>query len=411
MASSVLHIKDSYYFEVPKFMWRWHADSRSDFPDWWIRNDPDFRLWQAHRIYHALEEHEGELFGKDFQLPPLHDLEHEYEHWQHASHVNLGHPFDDFLRAQAWYKQRAENAEFKQEFDRSVAEAKQDQVQEYLADPQQKWSPEKIQQYNRALDGKILIPQPFGAKLRNAYEVESGLAISKFMVIEVVVALIMVALFAWLGRRVKAGDAPRGALWNLLESILVFTRDEVARPAIGRHDADRFVPLLWTIFLFILGCNLMGLVPWVGAPTGTFGVTIGLAVVTLATVFTSGSKKFGFFGFWKNQVPSMDLPIYMAVFIIPFLFVIEVFGLLVKHAVLGVRLLANMVAGHLVLLGIMGIAFSVEAAVDPSWWVAAPITLVGSTLFSCLELFVAFLQAYVFTFLSALFIGAAVHHH
>ncbi|MEQ8788743.1 MAG: F0F1 ATP synthase subunit A [Pirellulaceae bacterium] len=411
MASSVLHIKDSYYFEVPKFMWRWNADSRDDFPAWWIKNDPDYRTWEAHEIYHALEQNKDELFGKDYTLPEFHGehgLEHQYEHWQHADHANLGRPFDEFLLDEGIFKQ------FKSlpEFHKVVAEAKsQEHFQEYFASAGHKWSPEKIESYNRALDGKILIPQPFGAELRNAYEVQSGFAVSRFMVIQLVVALIIVALFSWLGRRVKSGDAPKGRLWNLLEAILLFMRDEVARPAIGRHDADKFVPLLWTIFLFILGCNLMGMVPWVGAPTGTFGVTFGLALVTLATVFVSGSKKFGILGFWKNQVPSMDLPIFMAIFIVPFLFVIEVFGLFVKHGVLAVRLLANMVAGHLVLLGIMGVAFTMEAAVDPTWWIAAPIAVVGSTLFSCLELFVAFLQAYVFTFLSALFIGAAVHHH
>ena len=91
------------------------------------------------------------------------------------------------------------------------------------------------------------------------------------------------------------------------------------------------------------------------------------------------------------------------------LFAIEVLGLFIKHAVLGVRLLANMVAGHLVLLAIMGLA--VAAAAAPMWPLTATISVVGSALFSLLELFVAFLQAYVFTFLSALFIGAAVHHH
>ena len=85
--------------------------------------------------------------------------------------------------------------------------------------------------------------------------------------------------------------------------------------------------------------------------------------------------------------------------------------MLIKHGVLGIRLLANMVAGHVVLLGIMAIAFSLQGAVSDSWWIAAPISVIGATLFSCLELFVAFLQAYIFTFLSALFIGMAVHHH
>jgi F-type H+-transporting ATPase subunit a len=85
--------------------------------------------------------------------------------------------------------------------------------------------------------------------------------------------------------------------------------------------------------------------------------------------------------------------------------------LFIRHGVLAIRLLANMVAGHLVLLGIMTLAFSAAGAVSGSWALTAVIAIVGSVLFNCLELFVALLQAYIFTFLSALFIGAAVHHH
>ena len=105
----------------------------------------------------------------------------------------------------------------------------------------------------------------------------------------------------------------------------------------------------------------------------------------------------------------MGLPLPLAIPIVPMLFAIEVMGLFIKHAVLGVRLVANMVAGHLVLLAIMGLA--VAAAESANWPITAVISVVGSALFSCLELFVAFLQAYVFTFLSALFIGSAVHQH
>jgi F-type H+-transporting ATPase subunit a len=161
--------------------------------------------------------------------------------------------------------------------------------------------------------------------------------------------------------------------------------------------------------MFVLGCNLLGMLPWLGAPTASFSVTLALAAVTFATVIVAGSIRFGVFGFWKNQVPHMGLPMVLAIPIVPMLFGIEVLGLLIKHLVLGIRLLANMVAGHLVLLAIMGLA--VAAANSSMWPVTAGIAVVGSALFSLLELFVAFLQAYVFTFLSALFIGAAVHHH
>jgi F-type H+-transporting ATPase subunit a len=180
---------------------------------------------------------------------------------------------------------------------------------------------------------------------------------------------------------------------------------------------NRFLPLLWTIFFFVLGCNLMGMVPWTGAPTAAFGVTLAMAGVTFLTVIVAGMMQFGVIGFFLNQIPGMDLPWYMAIIIKPMILAIELLGLCIKHGVLAVRLLANMVAGHLVILGIMGLAFGAEAAAnfrglpDWQWGLTATIAVVASAAFSLLELFVAFLQAYIITFLSALFIGAAIHKH
>ena len=142
-----------------------------------------------------------------------------------------------------------------------------------------------------------------------------------------------------------------------------------------------------------------------------------MALVTFATGMLMGMKEFGPLGFFTNQVPTMDLPLPIAIVVKPMLLAIELLGLCIKHAVLAIRLLANMVAGHLVLLGLMGLAFGAHASTqfqgdNAGWWgITAFIAVVGSTLFSLLELFVAFLQAYIFTFLSALFIGASTHEH
>lgn len=412
MASAALHIKDSYYFEVPKFMWPSERKTVGDFPDFWVEHDPDFLRWEVGQLYPTLQSMPGVE-----HLPSQADLLHEYEHWQHEDHANFGHTLPQFLARSShteWFQEKIESPEWVGKHGEWLGQwkaAQQATNRKAYVDAGHTWSKEKIEEYNQVLSGKIVLaPQPFG-KLENLYERQSGFCISRFMIIELVVAVIVAAVFIWLAGKIKTGERPRGRLWNFLEVFLLFLRDEVARPAIGKHDADRFVPLLWTIFMFVLGMNLMGMVPWVGAPTGAFAVTLGMAMVTFATVVISGSMKFGVVGFWANQVPSMDLPIVLAVVIKPMLFVIEVAGLLIKHGVLGVRLLANMVAGHLVLLGIMGLAFSLEGAMSPAWPITAVISIIGSTLFSLLELFVAFLQAYIFTFLSALFIGAAVHHH
>jgi F-type H+-transporting ATPase subunit a len=166
-----------------------------------------------------------------------------------------------------------------------------------------------------------------------------------------------------------------------------------------------------TLFFFVLACNLMGMVPWLGAPTGSWGTTMALAAVTFVAVIVAGMFRFGPLGFVLNQIPHMDLPLVLAVVIKPMILLLELFGLCIKHLVLSIRLLANMVAGHIVLLGIMGLAFSAVGAASQYWGLSAVVSLIAATLFSCLELLVAFLQAYIFAFLSALFIGAAIHHH
>ena len=402
MASALLHIKDSYYFEVPKSLWRVQHLDKSEFPKIWVKLDPQFQLWEAERLYDLYVEYNTDL-------PPQAELLDEYTDWKH-DHTNEGKPFAEFLEVkyESWF---ADHADFSFTWRQIKSQAGNIETFQNDASARWQWSPEKLTKYNQHLSGKIIIPQYFGGKLRNLYQSESGLAISKFMIIQVIVALLLVVVFKWLAKQTERGERPQGRTWNLLEVFVVFIRDQIARPSIGGHDADRFVPLLLTLFFFVLGCNLMGMLPWMGAPTGSWGVTFALACVTFGTVMISGMIKFGPLGFILNQIPSMDLPLVLAVLIKPLILVIELLGLLIKHAVLSVRLLANMVAGHLVLLAIMMLAFSVEGAASSTWGITAVISVVGSTLFSCLELFVAFLQAYIFTFLSALFIGAAIHHH
>jgi len=266
--------------------------------------------------------------------------------------------------------------------------------------------------FEQAMAGKVLIPQPFG-EIKNLNEAEPGnFCISRFMALELFAALFLIVVCTRFAHRSRTGDRARGSLWNFLEAVLLFIRDDIAKPAIGHHDADRFVPLLWTMFLFILTCNLMGLLPWIGTPTGAFGATLALAAVTLLTGMISGMRRFGPIGFWLHYVPHMDLPALLKPLILPLVFVLEIGGSLIRHAVLGVRLLANMAAGHLVLLSILGmITIAAETSRNGQYATVTVLAVIGSALLSCLELFVAFLQAYVFTFLSALFIGAAIHEH
>jgi F-type H+-transporting ATPase subunit a len=269
-------------------------------------------------------------------------------------------------------------------------------------------------------DGHVELPQPFlqdpplfaahtGSALIDKTIKPLDFKFTKFMAIELAAAIILALLFIGLGQALKGGAIPRGRLRNMLEAMLLYFRDNVARPCIGHHDADRFVPYLWTIFFFVLALNLFGMLPWMGSPTGALAVTAALAFCTFSVVVGAATLKLGPIGFVKSLVPHMDLPGPMKLPMIMLMFPIEVFGLLVKHGVLAVRLLANMMGGHVVLAVIM--AFIGASASSLLWYAVMPVSVLGATALSMLELFVAFLQAYIFTFLSALFIGMAVHPH
>ena len=167
-----------------------------------------------------------------------------------------------------------------------------------------------LAEFNEALSGKVLIPQPFG-QLDSLYAMKSGIGISKYMLLELAVGGAILLLFAWLAKRIASGAPAKGRLANLLEAMLVFVRDQIARPAIDdkhahadehghvHHDGDKFVPLLWTLFFFILGCNLLGMVPWAGSPTASFSVTLALAAATFLGGFVGGVKAMGLAGYFK----------------------------------------------------------------------------------------------------------------
>jgi F-type H+-transporting ATPase subunit a len=236
-----------------------------------------------------------------------------------------------------------------------------------------------------------------------------GMQVTKYMVIEVAVGLILCAIFIPMAWTLRSGKPLKGRFWNLVEVFLLYLRDNVIRPSIGKHDADRFVPYLWTLFFFILGCNLAGMLPWSGSPTGSLSVTAVLALATFGVVNVAGMQRYGAGKYWLGLVPHMDLPPALAIILKPMLFMIEIAGLLIKHVVLSIRLLANMFAGHMVLA--VFLAF-IPMTAGTFWWF--PVTTGSVAMAVCLsmlELFVAFLQAYIFMFLSALFIGMAVHQH
>lgn len=234
--------------------------------------------------------------------------------------------------------------------------------------------------------------------------------VSKFMILEVVAALLVYLIYSRVARMAQQSAAPKGAFWNAFESLLTFIRDKVAKPNIGEHDADRFVPFLWTLFLFILFCNLLGMIPFLGSPTASISVTGALALCVFVMIHGAAMiKMHGPIGYVKSYIPHIEVPFGMGYLLIPMIVVIEILGQFIKAFVLAVRLFANMFAGHTVLAVIL---LFIVMAKDAAWYISMPITLgsvAGVTLLSLLELFVAFLQAFIFTFLTALFLGSTLH--
>ncbi len=193
------------------------------------------------------------------------------------------------------------------------------------------------------------------------------------------------------------GLVPRG-FGNMLEAIVLFIRDEIAKPNIGDQEYRKFMPFLLTIFFFILTCNLLGLIPYGATPTGNVSVTAGLAICAFLTIQIGGIIHNGFFGYFKGLVPH-GLPLPITVLMVP----IEIIGLLTKPFALCIRLFANMTAGHVIILALLGLIFLFKA------YAVALVAVPFSLAIYLLEIFVALVQAYIFTMLSAVFIGMAVH--
>ncbi|MCW5899822.1 MAG: F0F1 ATP synthase subunit A [Flavobacteriales bacterium] len=204
----------------------------------------------------------------------------------------------------------------------------------------------------------------------------------------------------------RAGQAPKG-LQNLVEPIILFVRDDVARSAIGPRF-ERYMPYLLTAFFFIFLNNLMGLVPFFpgGANlTGNIAVTLVLAMITFLIVSFSGNKHY-----WHHIFAMPGVPGWVLAILTP----VEILGMFLKPFVLMIRLFANITAGHIIVLSFFSLIFVFGETSTGAGYGVAIGSLAFTIFMSMLELLVAFIQAYVFTFLSAMYIGAAVeepHHH
>jgi F-type H+-transporting ATPase subunit a len=198
-------------------------------------------------------------------------------------------------------------------------------------------------------------------------------------------------------RRTREGQAPSG-FGNGLEAVVLYLRNEVILPNVGPHG-NGYVPFLLTLFFFILFANLLGLIPYGATATGNISVTATLAIITFIVIEVAGMKAQGWgyintIVFWPHDMSlAMKLPI--TVILTP----IEIIGKFTKPFALAIRLFANMVSGHVVLLALISLIFTFGS------WILVPAPVLIAVSISVLELFVAFLQAFIFTLLSSVFIG------
>jgi len=214
-----------------------------------------------------------------------------------------------------------------------------------------------------------------------------------------IAGLLVVGLFWRMAvnmRRQKA-RIPRGA-FVLLEMMVLFVRDEIAVKTMGEKLGRKMAPLILTFFFFILFCNLLGLVPFMATATGNINVTAALAVIAFFTVQGQGIRSNGFGGYVRSFIPS-GVPVLLVAIIFP----IEILSQFTRHFALCMRLFANMIAGHVVVLALITLIFIFGTVL------VSPISIGLSVFIYLLEILVDFIQAYVFTMLAALFIGMAAH--
>jgi F-type H+-transporting ATPase subunit a len=267
---------------------------------------------------------------------------------------------------------------------------------------------------------------------------------TKYEWLVLIAAVLVAVIYIPLARRMQNGEPVTGTFWNSFEGLLTFVRDEVAKPNLAGHEhahgtgqagsnhgdhpgeghgrhgegalvhpADKYVPFLWTMFLFILFCNLLGMFPFLGSPTASYFVTGSLALICFLLFHAAPIAKHGLFSYLKALWPKIDLPAFYGIgwlfknIICLMIFVIELFGTVIKSFVLAVRLFANMFAGHMVLASIL--VFIWAARNSHLWPVVLTASVLGQVGLSLLELFVAFLQAYIFVFLTALFLGMGLN--
>lgn len=213
----------------------------------------------------------------------------------------------------------------------------------------------------------------------------------------------------WAGRKYKSGvgreTEPKGALFNIFEIVFVFIRDDIAKEFIPENKYKKFVPYLFTVFMAIAFMNLFGLLPWAAAATADLTVTATLAMITFLITQFNGTKDH-----WEHVFMFPGVPAWSRIILTP----VEIIGLFTKPFALAIRLFANMLSGKIMIISILGLIFIFTDMFGAAIGASSGVVWVALTaVIYFLKALVALIQAYVFTLLSAVFIGMAAeeHHH
>ena len=242
--------------------------------------------------------------------------------------------------------------------------------------------------------GKVPLPHFEPVEI---FGIKFDFSITKSTAMVFLASIITILILAYAASSNKKNKIPKG-IGNMIEAVIVFIRDEIVVANMGKEGL-KYMPFFLTMFFFVLFANLIGLFPFLAQPTKNINITAALALITFFMTQAAGIKAHGFGGYVKNLVPP-GVP----TFVLPIMIVVEFIGLFTKPFSLMMRLFANITAGSIIIFSLIGLIFVMEYAGSV---IAVPFAL----FIYLMEIFIAFLQAYIFTMLSVLYINMARHHH
>jgi len=276
------------------------------------------------------------------------------------------------------------------------------------ASPQGEAHSDRVDPIHHVVDGRTLhIPWPNHSLTKTIHlpslgtfhvaGIEIEMAITRHLVYMWIAGLLLLVFVAGVAAPRARSDRPPSGLANVVEALVVFIRDEVTIPSMGPHYGRALLPWMLSVFFFILTCNMLGLIPYGATATGNVSVTAGLALMSFVLIQGVAIKVAGFGGWLKHLTGGVHWMLW------PIMIPVEFLGLFTKPFALCVRLFANMTAGHIVILSLLGLIFIFHNAA------VAAISVPFSLFIMILEILIAFIQAYVFTILTAVFTGLGVH--